>query len=69
MQMKDGLNPLDRQRRAQAWQDGRQDNDASSAYEPTYPDGSVKHECWAHVPKKSTPAVKKTNSQTDGEKK
>ena len=69
MQMKDSLNPLDRQRRAQAWQDGQLDNDAASAYEPTYPDGSVKHECWAHVPRKSAPVAKKTNSQTDGEKK
>lgn len=28
------------------WDDDRPDDEPDDAQEPTYPDGSVRHECW-----------------------
>lgn len=36
--------PYDQRRRAEDWADRR--TEYQSPYEPTYPDGSVRHECW-----------------------
>lgn len=38
--------PSDRIRREQDWADQRTAGGGEDGYEPTYRDGSVKHECW-----------------------
>ena len=38
------MSPSDRQRRAEAWAEGRETS--LPDYEPTYRDGTVRHECW-----------------------
>lgn len=40
------MNPSDRARRERDWADQRAGGGGEDGYEPTYRDGSVKHECW-----------------------